>query len=192
MPEVYKVRRRKRPHRKLDTSALREHVRDGRLWAALGLVVKDGTDPHYTIDGSSDVYVEVMLVPTEVRISARLMSLVGGPGEGIWRVPPVGSEVLVVIPDGELLAGPVVVGTLSTGAIPTGTQGINDSTPSTQTIIIGSSVLIHSGAGGAAPLPTLEEFKNHIHPTGTGPSGKPTDPIAGVGAIVGTTVLKAK
>jgi hypothetical protein len=42
----------------------------------------------------------------------------GGPGTGIWRIPPEGAEVVVMISQGELSEQSVIIGTLSTGDTP--------------------------------------------------------------------------
>lgn len=180
--------RSKRPKfgtRRVDLTPLKEALKDNRVYARLGLVTAEDAPSHFELDGE-DLLVEVTLVPDDVRVTCRMATVGGGPGQGLWFVPPVGSEVAVLVPDGELESGPMIVGVLSTGSLPDGVaEGV--------TVIANSSkVLVHDGNGGAAPLPTLEEFRNHTHGTGVGPSTPTTDPIPGVGPITGTAVLEAK
>ena len=176
------VRKTKRPRhsrRRLDLTAMREALADGRVHTCLGLVVaRDGA--HFSIE-EDDILVELDLIPNEEPVTARMGAVGGGQGLGIWFVPPVRSEVAVLVPDGELACGPVIVGVLSSGGLPSGVaEGV--------TVIANSSkVLIHDGSGGAEPLITKSQYDLHTHPTGTGPSGMPDN-----AASSGTTVLEAK
>ncbi len=144
---------------------MREALADSRVHSCLGLVVsRDGS--HFAIE-DNDVLVELDLVPNEEPVTARMGVVGGGQGVGIWFVPPVGSEVAVLVPDGELACGPVIVGVLSSGGLPDGVaEGV--------TVIANSSkVLIHDGSGGTFPLVTKAAYEAHVHATGTGPSGPP-------------------
>ena len=112
-------------------------------------------------------------------MTARMGCYGAGANAGIWVLPPLGAEVAVVFPEGELTGGPIIVGILSTGNVPDGIAA--------DTMVIASGqVLINDGNGGATALPTLQEFNQHTHPTGVGPSSTPTTPATG------TSVLKAK
>lgn len=188
MPKIPKTMRRRVGAKKLDLSDLRHVLRDRRAWAGMGLVIEpeDG-EPHFEIvveDGNIvDILIEVEIVPERIHVTARLSGS-GGQNTGLWQIPQIGDEVAVLIPDGEVDFCPIIVGVLSGGQIPNGGgQGPDQTT----TVIVNSKVLVHDGAGGAAPLPTKAEFDAHTHPTGVGPSGVPSN-----APITGTTVLEAK
>ncbi len=182
------VRGRKRARhgkRRLDLSAVREALRDRRIYSALAIVTKGANGIHYEIDeDEGDILVEVVTVPDGIALTARLGAVAGAAGAGVYAIPPVGTEVAVMVPAGDLHFSPVIVATLSTGNIanPSG-QGPTE----TQTVIVNGTVLVHDGLGGAQPLVTKAEFDAHKHPTGVGPSGIPDN-----SPITGTTVLKAK
>lgn len=106
-----------------EMSQVREVLTDDRTWTAIGVVVSRGGDAHYEIvhdDGGNpvDVLVDVDLMPRGEYVTARLAASAGGPGAGLWRIPPVGTEVVVVVPGGELEGGPVVIGVLSSRNVP--------------------------------------------------------------------------
>lgn len=102
-----------------DLRDFREALADGRVWVSLGIVVqRAGEDSHFEID-DRDVLVEVDLVPEGQPLTCRLGGLGGGVGHGIWRIPPAGTEVVVLVPGGEIeQADPVIVAVLSTGQVP--------------------------------------------------------------------------
>jgi hypothetical protein len=156
----------KRPRhlkRRLDITAMREALADGKCWTCLGVVVsRDGS--HYEIS-DGDVLVELDLMPGEQSITARMGAAGGGQGIGIWYIPPVGSEVAVIMPDGDFAFSPIIVGVLSSGSLPDGVA------PGVTVIANTSKVLIHDGAGGTDQLVTKSAYEAHVHPTGTGPSG---------------------
>lgn len=102
---------------------LKEIIRDGKIWTGLGVVVKRPEDSaHYEIvsEGGSavDVLVDVDLMPNKEPLFCRLGSFAGGAGLGVWRIPPVGTEVVVIIPDGEFEGGPMIVATLASRDVP--------------------------------------------------------------------------
>lgn len=102
----------------IDLSILKDALRDNRVWCGLGLVVKrDGEDSHYEIV-DNDVLIEIDLMPEGVAVTARLGSWAGGKGSGLWRIPPVGTEVAWMCPCGTLDSDTLVVGTFSSGEIP--------------------------------------------------------------------------
>jgi hypothetical protein len=171
--------RRRIRSRRLDTSDLRNLVRDRRRWSAIGIViVPEGESSHFDLDGE-DLLVEVEIQPDGLDVSCRVGSAFGGPGLGMWAVPPVGSEVLIALPDGRLDFQPTIVGVLSTGQLP---QGVAENV----TVIANGTVLITDGGdpSGAEPLIKKSEFDNHIHPSGMGPTEKPLP-------ATGTNPLKA-
>jgi hypothetical protein len=94
--------------RTVNRAEVRDALEDGRVHCALGLVVKRPNETsHYSLEtddtGSPvDVLVEVDLMPRQEAVTCRLGALAGGPGSGIWRIPPPGTEVMVMVPRGEL------------------------------------------------------------------------------------------
>lgn len=160
------VRRTKRPRharRRLDLTAMREVLRDGKVWTFLGLVVtRDGR--HFVLE-EKDVLVELIMVPGGEPVTARMGAAGGGQGVGIWYVPPPGSEVACIVPDGELECGALIIGVLSSGGLPNGVAaGV--------TVIANTDkVLIHDGQGNTDSLVKKSAFASHIHPSGTGPTG---------------------
>lgn len=181
------VRRTKRPKKatkRLDMTAMREALRDDRVWCGLGLVVQGDQASgglHFEIE-EDDVLVEVELVPNEERITARLGAPAGGSGIGVWAVPSVGTEVVVLIPTGDIAFMPCIVATLSSGDLP-------DGVAENVTVIANGQVLIHDGNGGTDQLVTKTAYAAHVHPTGVGPSSTPDN---GPASTSYTQVLKAK
>jgi hypothetical protein len=89
---------------------IRQSMRDGKAWTGLGVVRQfPGESSHFDIEGA-EVLVDVELVPNGERILCRLAAAGGG---GYWTIPAIGEEVAVVIPEGDVEADPVIVGTLS-------------------------------------------------------------------------------
>lgn len=196
--------------KRIDLSSLRELTQDSRYWVGVALVVVEG-ESHYDLDGE-DLIVHVEIQPLGTPVSCRMLAVAGGPNAGIWSVPPVGAEVLIALPNGELGGGGVLIGCLSTGNTPTNTA---------QNVIViaaGSKVLIHDGNGGAVPLATkadvqtvVDTYNDHIHLGGDGsPTSKATvtanlipnpgtPPPLYIGSVDvgaadpdGTTILEAK
>lgn len=186
--------------RKFPTDAIREVLADRRAWVYLGIVTKfAGESSHYEIDGE-DIVVDVQLAPDGYPALCRLGVSAGGPGAGVWFIPPEGAEVLVCVPEGELEADPVIVAILSTGQVPDGVA------PGVTVIAVpaGGQVLVHDGsASEAVPLATLADVQavqdaldGHRHGPGTFAAGG--DAVFGlsgsvsVPAPVGTSVIKGK
>lgn len=114
--KIQKQPRKRTPSRRLDLTAMKEALRDKRCWACMGLVVEADAGPHYQLDGD-DVLVEVSVMPSEERLTARLGAIAGGAGRGVWAIPAVGTEVGLIIPEGETEFSPIITCTLSTGNI---------------------------------------------------------------------------
>ena len=173
-------KRGRKAAKRLDLTDLRHILRDTRVWAAIGVATapEDGSQ-HWRIEtddagGQVDILVNVVTQPGGVPLQARLAA-------GVWVVPALGEEVAVLVPDGRFDFMPTIVALLSSNTVPDGTDP-------TTIVIARGKVLIHDGAGGAAPLPTLSEFNNHTHTSAS--SGSPTStPIS---PATGTTVLEAK
>lgn len=136
MPPIKRQKLRK-PTKRFDMTALREALADGRVHASLALVVLEGSS-HFEVTEGADVLVDVELQPSGVRTSARLG------GVGIYAIPPVGAEVIVLVPDGELEAGAVLVA--RTGEAPDGLAA--------DTLVVvapaGGTVLVHDGTAAEA------------------------------------------
>lgn len=157
----------------------------GFFYTLLGVVVAPEGESHFELvpgvgGAIEDVLIECETQPDQLDLTCRLGCVAGGALAGVWTVPAVGTEVAIVCPNGKIDFMPTIVGCLSTRSVP-------DGVAEAVTVIANGEVLIHDGAGGAAPLPTKAEFDSHTHPTGVGPSGVPSN-----APITGTTVLKAK
>jgi hypothetical protein len=201
-----------RGSRKFQLNDLKDVLKDGRVWTAIGVVVKpEGESTHFEIT-TTDVFVEVQLLPDQEQVLCILAC-----SAGVWMVPPLGSTVAVLVPTGELQADPVIVGILQTPG-----DGLTDTTVIVQAPA-GGQVLIHDGdSGSVEPVVRKSEFEAHTHPLPNlfvnamaGPSG-PTPPATYIPvttlpgappptvvptvpgdtdvppAITGTSVLKAK
>ncbi len=163
-PGIPKGKRpRKSPVKRMNLEALREQLADGLVHAGLGIVKKrEGGDSHFEIvDGAKDVLVDVVMMPTNEPLRCRLTGCAGGPGTGIWSIPPEGCEVAILIPLGDFDFSPMIVATLSSNKIPDGLEGGG-------TIIIavssGKKVLIHDGTNGdAKELATKKDVDDHGH-----------------------------
>ncbi len=173
-------RRKRKAVKRPDLSAIKEALRDNRAFVRVAKVIADDKGgPHFSID-DGDILVVVETVPLEEEVTCLVTSPVGGGGAGIFAVPPVGSEVFVVLPDGEIDFMPAIIGVLTGGTAPSGL--------STSTIVVvapeGGEVLIHDGNSGEAKelayksdVQTLTDAYNvHIHQDmTTAPTTAPVD-----------------
>ncbi len=174
------TRRTKRPRhstRRIDTSSLKEllGLEGDMIFPCLGIVTDEDVDSHFSIEGTgdgTDLFIEVQLVPGDERMTARMGVAGAGAGQGIWFIPPVGTEVVLIICDGEIEAGAVIVGVLSTGSLPNGVAA------GTTVITNSSKVLIHNGNGTTDQLVLKTAYAAHVHPSGTGPTGVPDNALA--------------
>lgn len=143
MPRITKPFRGRKASKRLDLTDMRQLFKDNRLWVALATVaVEEGQQQHFEITDEC-VVVDVVLQPAQEPLRCRLTSTV-------WRIPDVGDEVLIALPEGQREFLPVIVANLSS---PPTTQG-----PATgNVVIVGGQVIVHDGQGGANPLPTLAE-----------------------------------
>lgn len=191
MTAISKPMRGNRGAKKPDLADMRELFRDRRTWCSIGVVIDPGDGPHFEVDNSEfkDVFVEVVLQPSLTPVTCRLAA-------AVWIVPNIGDEVVVVIPEGEVLFMPCIVAMLSSNNVPT-LQG-----PALNTIsIVRDQVLVHDGAGGAVALALKSDVSDlrghyvaHTHggvTTGPGVTGTPVTAGTAPNAV-GTTVLKAK
>lgn len=188
--------RKQRPHgRRVDTSAMREILFDTRSWLHVGIVVKDG-DTHFEQDGK-DVIVFVELMPSEMLIACRLANFGGGAGQGIYRVPAVGSEVAVGIPGGDPECGGIVLGTLSTAQVP---DGVAES----RIVVVAPEVLVYDSddaeAKELAYKSDVQRIRDELHlhthtvicNTDTPTTAVTTSTGPAVTSPDGTEVLKGK
>jgi hypothetical protein len=137
--------------KRLDPTALRELVADGRTWNTIGKVTDNDSDGSYSTrvynDAGQliDVAVEFVTVPGGRPVTARLSTLVGGSAaRGVFVLPALGEEWVLLFPDGEVdsaIAGFAVGG----GTLPAAAAQAN----STNVIVCGSQVILTSAAGGS-------------------------------------------
>lgn len=189
----------RRGSKRLDVAGLREALKDTRVWASLAIVMAPDGEAgaeHWELDldetgAPVDILVEVLLVPSNVEVTARLGGFAGA--AGVITVPDVGDECLVIFPDGQLDWMPTLVARMSTGTVPNPTgQGPAPG----RTVIVNTQVVVHDGSGGAGPLVTRAEFMAHTHAAPTLSPGDQTYTTPNTGAptasITGTQVLLAK
>lgn len=173
-----KIKKQNRSTKRLDLTSIKEALRDERCWACLAVVQAHDSGQYFEII-EDDVLVQVVTMPDQNKILARLGAPGSGSNSGVWSIPKSGSEVIVVVPSGRLEFQPVIVACYSSGGLP-------DGVAENVTVIANGEVLVHDGDGGTEPLVKKSEFEAHVHGTGVGPSSTPSAPITG------TTVLKAK
>lgn len=111
--------------RAIEMSEIKTAARDGRVWCEIGVVaVLDNESSHYELlkndSGSTiDVLVGVKFGHSGEQVLCRLGMTAGRQGGfGLWTIPPVGTEVLVHIPQGEYEADAVIVAMASSGGVP--------------------------------------------------------------------------
>lgn len=209
----------RRGTKRLDLSTLRAAMQDSRVWAALGTVIQpdgEADAPHWEIitddaGNATDIVVEVLLVPANVEVTARLNM------RGAIEVPAVGDEVIVVFADGQLDWMPTILGKLSGGNVPYPSSAlIHDTRPKPTSILIvppaGGHVYVYDGDTGTVDSLVRKseynalkaKYDNHKHAGALGGTGSApalttepvTDPAGTTGdplpSITGTTVLLAK
>jgi hypothetical protein len=120
---ISKPLRGRKPTKRLDLTDLREAVKDQRVWCALGVVIQpDGEPFHFELvtdgDQVTDVLVDVETQPDGLDVTCRLAAAGASQGAGLWRVPAVGDEVAVLLPDGDVSFMPTIVAVLSSGEVP--------------------------------------------------------------------------
>lgn len=83
------------------TAALKEHLADERIWViAARVVVPKGETQHYfvTDEGHIAIYVETLRHGTTI---AAILKTGDDSGNGLWKIPSVGTEVMVNFDDGQ-------------------------------------------------------------------------------------------
>lgn len=204
-------KRRQKPKKRFDLTNMTKALEDMGFargsFSCLGIVLaaEDG-GAHFDLD-DEDLTVEVELMPSQAQLTVRVGTVAGGGGGGIWKVPPVGAEVLVAVPDGDTAFQPTICSWYSSGQLP---EDIGEST-----LVIacpaGGNVFIHDGSGSTRRLAFKDELDatnshidGHTHAGALGGTGSapaltspPTTNIAGTPldpapAAVGTDVLRSK
>jgi hypothetical protein len=104
--------------KRLDMSGVRAALADRRYWLGIGLVYEPSGEPHYEVDEDLGVLVNVELMPEREPLLCRLGGLGQGGAYGVWRIPPVGSEVAVAVPGGDIGGDTIIVGVLASGGVP--------------------------------------------------------------------------
>jgi hypothetical protein len=110
---------RRAPDMRRMSEALKGPGIDTRHWVSYGTVavVGDGepdfADPHAVNVSPSGVLVDVLLMPSGIPVTCRYAGIQGGGACTILAPIRPGDEVLVVIPDGEVRAVPVIVAILN-------------------------------------------------------------------------------
>lgn len=187
-----------RAARRANMAEIRAALEDGKVWTGLGVVFAPDGGSHYEVDADIGVLVHVELMPAREPLLCRLGGLGEGGTRGVWRIPPVGTEVAVLIPSGELDDDPMIVGVLSSGGVHSALDDVTLVVSGPEIVIevdSGSTVEIRQAGGTAVPLVTREEFLSHTHATAG--TGTPSPPVVGAtpGSAVtfpGTTVLLAE
>ncbi len=96
------------------SEALARPGMDPRVWVSYGLVAPETAD-HKSVefDAPWGPTVWVVLQPHRQIVACRVAGHVAGNGEGEWAPFLAGDEVLVVVPEGDTRAVPVIVGRLN-------------------------------------------------------------------------------
>lgn len=127
------------------------------------VAIHEGETSHYERDDATgQVHVSVVTHGTGQELTALLHSG-GGGGLGLWCIPPVGAEVLLLFPDGLFEGDPVLFGG---GGAPSDLTG--------STIIIvpppGGKLLVHRPGAPAKRVASVEDIEvmrnelfNHQH-----------------------------
>lgn len=115
--KVSSNKRRRTRGKRFEASDLKALVADGRMWVAMGTVFAPDGGSHFDLDGE-DCFVEVETHPEGRDFTCRLGAGLGGANAGFWKIPKVGTEVIVVVPSGEETHMPTVVACLATGVVP--------------------------------------------------------------------------
>lgn len=196
MTAIRRMARQGAGPKRLDLSEIKHAIMGGMIQGAqvaFGVVspVDDGEKP-WTIEEEDgipvDVLVDVELMPGGSDVTARLGSLGSAAGYGIWALPPEGTEVALIVPQGEIDFMPIIICTLSSRRVP---DRIGEDkliiVAKERVEIIGEQVYISSDGAAGEPLCRKSDFIAHFHPTGVGPSGTPNN-----ASTAGTTVLKAE
>lgn len=137
---------------------------DPRVWISMARVDDSGQDQGEQIvefdadDGQ--VYVNVLLAPSDMPMRCRVGGLCAGPGEGAYFPFVSGDEVLVAVPEGHFRSGGVIIARLNNAydAFPFESVASGDPTKNSFgmirtrtafTLEAGASIMLRSAAAGA-------------------------------------------
>lgn len=138
-----------RATRRPNMAEVRAALEDGRVWTGLGVVFGPDGGSHYEVDDDIGVLVHVELMPAREPLMCRLGGLGEGDALGVWRIPPVGTEVAVLIPSGELDDDPMIVGVLSSGGTPGELDADTLVVKAPRVVVLGSTEVIVGQTAGA-------------------------------------------
>jgi hypothetical protein len=156
--KIDKPLRGARASKKLDLSDLKHILRDRRQWSALGVITAnaDGS-PWWRVEtdangDSVDIMIDVVLQPTLEQVTARLAA-------GMWLVPAIGEEVVVVLPAGRIDFMPTVVAVLSSNNVPT---AAGEQPNPTTLVLERAQIVATDGNGGTAAVAMLADLQAQI------------------------------
>jgi hypothetical protein len=150
-------KRGRRAGRRMSMPEVRAAISDRQrqTWVGIGLVKPPpGGGSHYDVDDDVGVLVSVELQPEGQPVMARLGGLGEGGSNGVWRIPPLGSEVAVVVPGGDLDADACIVGVLASGGTPGELDGDTLVVRAPKIVIIADGA-VEVGQAGLGPLDGL-------------------------------------
>jgi hypothetical protein len=173
MARIVAPMRGRKASKRLDVTGLREALADRRIWAQLAVVAAPaGASSHWELvadqQGNRHVLVDVETVPRRIELRCRLGAGAGGLGQGLWRIPAIGTEVAILVPDGQIDFQPVIVACLDSGAAPERLEDGRTILVATDTVeITAPKVVLGPGPEGMA-------FEDGLL------SGRATDPYTGL------------
>lgn len=156
MTAIRTPKRGRKASQVFDPSDWRQIFFDQRQWVVLGRVDRhDGEATHFRFDvdalGQRALFVDVVSIPGDVELTCVL------PGEGgIWRIPAVGRQVYVALPDGIIDGWPSIIAVVGE---PAEASGLSESTAVIQ-LAPGQRLLVHDGdAADAKRLATIDDVQ---------------------------------
>jgi hypothetical protein len=160
-------------------TSLRDHLRDERVWCvAARVALHDGDSSHFDTAKNGQLIISVRTLRNDVPIWAMMN---GGDvdGKGLWKIPAIGTEVMIGFDDGMFEGDAYIMGFM--GKPPTDlAEG--------ETIIADDTVYIGQKIG-AESIIKAETFFNALDimlaaiATAVGTSGTPAGATAAGGAI---------
>lgn len=164
--------------------ALRQPGIDSSHWNSLGIVQSVVVDP------KQGPLCDVLLLPSEETVTARVATMYAGAGFGVWAEPKVDDEVLLSCPDADNGIGWIVIGRLWSPSDPVPAEAINAG-PADLLIKVedghamrilttgGGAVLIDAKGGGDVTLAVDGGGKVKLSPaTGTKGAARKDDPVS--------------
>lgn len=142
-------KRGKRAARRIDLGPIREALDNGLVWNGTGIVVvPDGEESHWENDEDIGVLIHVELMPHRTPLMCRLGGL-GGADTGVWRIPPVGTEVTVELPGGTVEADAVLTASMASGTVPSELDEDTLVVKAPRIVVLGSTEVIVGAVAGA-------------------------------------------